>query len=320
MRTPEHFVGPNVSFQKLHQRILRRYPLGEDAALWQVGQSLNQGATGLEVELRRIFIETQHKNADWAEARFRVLRQGEGNHFLDGMVVDEEGRITVDKGDRVMVEPWSSYKSYAHGKNLPPTLEQMRQLITQEGYLLFPMTPAKDSMLFWQHDNQQAVLSLLVAEGFGQVEAQAYPIDYQAAPQMKDMLMMAYIRKGKVGIGKFASGGMVLGQVGFWESTEHGLSEGRGYISRVRIDRSKLSDTIFISPLEKRRVVISGGLPMDENHGIEVLRMDPVMAQRDLIAAAFLTFSESYPNLPLVLRFNTYKPWIGEYPRHGNSS
>ncbi|MDP3973816.1 MAG: hypothetical protein Q8P92_03205 [Candidatus Daviesbacteria bacterium] len=305
----EHFIAPDIKYQQLYQDILTKNPLSAGAALWEVGQTLTQAGLQLEAELKEIFIQTQQVNQDWAEGRFRVLREGEGKQLLDGMVVDEEGRAVI--------RPWSSFADYTRGDDLPPTLGEMRNLITAQGRLLFPVTPSRDSFLFWLYSDQASVLQLLVEERLDQgLETKPYAIEPSIAQAMPDMVMTVSIKRGKVGIGKFAQKGMVLGIVGFWEHTHSDLSEGRGYIGKVRVEASKLTEHIELSPLEKREVILSGGLPMDEKHNVTVLRMDPQIARRDLIAAAFQKFTGESKH-PLVLRFNAYRPWLGEFPKHG---
>lgn len=310
MAKGERFVAPDITYQQVYQRILTKNPLpAAGAEFWEVGQTLTQAAIQLEVKLKEIFIQTQIVNSGWAEDRFKDLQEGKGNQLSDGMVVDKEGRVVI--------RPWSSFIDYTRGNDLPPTLGEMRKLITEQGRLLFPITPARDSFLFWLYRDQPSVLQLLSDERLDQgLEAKPYETDLSAAKAVPDQIMIANIRRGKVGVGKFAERGMVLGIVGFWEHTHSDLSEGRGYIGKVRVEGSKLTTHIELSPLERKRVILSGGLPMDEKHAVTVLRMDPQFARRELIAAAFQRFTQE-SSLPLVLRFNAYRPWLGEFPQHG---
>lgn len=320
MKKLERLIGPKISFEELHQRILQQHPLPEKAAPWEIRQALDESSRGLDGELEAVFRDIQRKNGPRIDAIFQVVQAGDRNLLLDGMVLDEEGRMALDDQGKLLFEPWSSLRDYAKAEKLPPTIEEIRQRMIGRGRWLFPVTPRRDSFLFWLRSNEAQVSNLLTAAGIDQdLEPRDYQIEeYSLASMMEeDPIRMVSVKRGLVGVGKFAQAGLVLGGLGFWENDN--LSDGKGYIGRVRFEGSNLIEYTVISPLKEREVVLKGGLPMNIKHGVPVVRMEGSFARKDLVAAAFIAFGK-YSDLPLVLRFNILRPWLGEHPKHGQSS
>lgn len=55
---------------------------------------------------------------------------------------------------------------------------------------------------------------------------------------------------------------------------------------------------------------------MDEK-GITVLRPFSEQVRGDFIVGALLALSEQFPDIPVALRYNTFRPWLGETPKPG---
>ena len=263
-------------------------------------------------DFHRIFIETQKANASWIESRFKVVREEFGEWSIDGMMVDPNGRLVAG--------PWSTYNVYSSGKEFALSMEDIVEAAQKNNTMLYPLTPFRDSTLFWFYHQGEEAIRWVVNEAIGErLEVDNYPIDPGIASEMPDMIRMARIPRGKIGKGKLAKAGMASGRLGFWENISANIYWAGKYIPRVYADKSGVLDRqITISPLREGKVIASGGLPMDEKHpNLEVIRTDPDLAGNDFIAAALVAFAQAQPNLPFVLSYNTYRPWFGEVPRHG---
>lgn len=116
------------------------------------------------------------------------------------------------------------------------------------------------------------------------------------------------IESGKVGAGKLVPRGVVRGKIGFWENSS---PEGSTYTPRIFIERSPIfPKQTYISPTPESEVLAKGGIPMDENHpNLQTLRAAPHLVKQNFIVAALIVFSRTYTGIPLVLQFDTYRPY-----------
>ena len=267
----------------------------------------------LEGEFRKLFAQVQHVNGEWAENRFRTLRAGTQDWSLDGMLVNGDGRIVFG--------PWSTYGMYLANQVTDLTTTALLSGMQKRGELLIPLTPQRDSANFWLEENEEQVVSAFQEHLPAPLEIEHYG-DFSSTDfgfrRVADLrrIRMARIQSRKVGDGKLAQRDVVRGRIGFWENTS---LEGSTYTPRVFIERSRIfPQQIYISPMSEAAVLLKGGTPMDENHSnLQILRTDPHLAKQNFIVAALIAFSNTYKEMPFVLRFDTYRPWVGSYPQHG---
>lgn len=316
MERPQ-LVVPKGTFQEHFGRALRRNPLpGDFSEVMDISLAASKALKDLEKVFHGIYIETQRESADWAEARFELLREKPEDWSMDGILVDSEARIVLG--------PWSTYQAYSECRDQGLFISDLVQMM-HERYTagvphetLFPITPYRDSTLFWWYDDEAAIRRGLEPVFGGDIKVDNYPIHPKLASLMPSALRMTHIPKGKIGTGKFASAGVVSGRLRFWENVNANLAYAGKYIKNVEVDKSRILERqLIVSPLSERGVVVSGGLPMDEKYRLEVVRTDPDLASQDFIAASLIALSHKLSGQPIVLAYNTYRPWLGEYPRHG---
>lgn len=268
---------------------------------------------GLDREFRRLFAQVQEANGQWAESRLRTLRAGTHDWSLDGMLVNKEGRIALG--------PWSTYGMYLANKVPDLTLITLLSEMQRLEELLFPITPQRDSANFWLEEHEEQIIAAFQEHLPTSLEVEYYG-DYSSTNfgfrRMADLrrIKMGKIVSGKVGDGKLAQRDVVRGRVGFWENS---TPEGPTYTPRVYIEKSRIfPKQTYISSLSESAVLVKGGIPINERYSnLHVLRIEPHLVEQNFIIAALITFSNAYKGTPFVLRFDTYKPWVGLYPHHG---
>lgn len=231
---------------------------------------------------------------------------------IDGILVHSEGRIVLG--------PWSTYQMYCANDVTDLSITSLLAEMHKKSELLFPLTPQRDSVNFWLDENEEQVLaaiqthlpSPLEIEDYGEFSSTDF--GFRRMADLKK-IRMARLERGKVGDGKFAQMGVVRGRLGFWADT---AAQGTTYTPRVFIERSRIfPQQTYISPTPEADVLIAGGIPMNENHPhLQVLRTNPNLAKQDFIIASLAAFSNTFRGTPFVLRFDSYRPWAGYYPRH----
>ena len=282
-------------------------------------QLLREGKTIIEsldsVYLRswlaNVFPRNQRLNEDWAEEEFRRLRLARGEWSLDGMVVDEVGEVF---GSSL----WSIYEAFRRNAELRFTLTDLAQAIVRNGRLLYPLAPKLGTTLFWMAKDEEQVTAA-IAKNTGAFRLEDYPVS-DDFPFRDMQIRMARIITGKIGVGKFAQEGIIFGQVGVWENQKLRLGHfgTQVYIQRVEFKPSSiLPEGALISPLRPEDVKSRGGKLMEEKYpNISVRRIDPELAGIDFIASS-LQVPPLKSGHPVVLRYTTLRPWLGEFPHHG---
>lgn len=305
---PSHFIpSTRRPFTDIYRGVLRRHPLtGDLPAFHDTARVMLEADAELAKILRGMFIETQRTNGLWAEDRFRELRSFYQNSFLDGVVVGVDGRVVT--------RPWATLLDYTKDGESPPDMTAMVKLIRSHEELYFPITPRRDALFFYFHDDEERLKSLIRAETESDVPTENYPVNEQIASMLPSPIRMLRLARDEVKPSQFASSGITMGRLGFWDSPRRSLGR---WVRRIYVDRIPLvGHKLVISPFTRSYLISSGALPMDEKYGIEVIRTNQEMAQKDFIAAALMAFKGEYP-YPVVFRFNTYRPWLGEEPVHG---
>ncbi len=311
-RTPR-FIPPKDNLDQLRQQTWSSHPLSDDLPInIDIRRISNLGDKEFTSQLRSSLEWMQKQNGTWAEKQLDTIRETVGDWSIDGLLANQEGRLKVDESGSYT---WSSFRAYMSGNGLPFDIEQLLRLRDQDGQWYFPLTARRDSFLIWLADFDREVTAILDNELKGDAKVEDFPITPQVAPEMPSMLRSARIVRNKVGSGKFASGDVLLGTVGFWQRTERAPL---GYIPRVEFFKSSLlPKSLYVSGLPEGMVIMTGGLTMDQKHDVDVVRVDTAIAKQDFIAAAAKAAQESFGGQPFVLRYNSYRPWFGEVPTHG---
>lgn len=293
---------------KLQQDIFSKVPLPNNSKPTEAVLAVTADFARKAKNLGQLFRAVQDMNQRWAEERFRLMREASEVWSLDEMVVD------VDR--KVVGGPWSSYYSYTEGKYLPPDLNTLFQLILRRGELVFPLTPARRTTLFWLHDGSGKVEDTLRRIYGEDLDIEPYPINEKVAAsgEMRGLVRMSRVKPDVVTPQALGQSEILMGALGFWK---HAHMEPTRYVPRVYMARQNprlLPHTTVISSLKKGQVILEGGLPMDEKHkGIKVITPDYATGKRDFIAAVLNLATDQF-KYPLVLRYQTPRPWFGELP------
>lgn len=231
---------------------------------------------------------------------------------MDGILVNGEGRV---------VASWSTFQVYLAGKDFALARKDLLKLMREENEFFFPLTARRDSTLFFFREHEARIQKVIAQEVGEDFEMADYPINPRVAPQMPDMVRMCRLERNRVGGGKFRTAEIVLGKIGFWGNTRFNIGHmGRGFLARVYMDGLPNSPQRVISPLSRGKVIAEGGIPMGEKHDVEVIRLDQTSGEADFIASSLLAGSQHLRTgvgVPFVLRYNPYRPWLDEYPHHG---
>ena len=263
--------------------------------------------------LTKVYPRNQRVNEDWAEEKFRRLRMERGEWSLDGTVVDETGEVF---GSSL----WSTYEAFRRNADLRFTLVDLAQAIVGNGRLLYPVAPKYDTTLFCRAEDEEQVTAA-IAKHTGAFRLEDYSVSGDFP--FRDMqIRMARIRTGKIGVQKFAQEGIIFGKVGIMVNPRLrlGLFGFQTNIQRVDFEPSSiLPNGGLISPLRPEDVKSRGGRLTEEKYpNVWVKRIDPELAEIDFIATSLLEGSPESDN-PVVLRYTTLRPWLGEFPHHGES-
>src|SRR3989338_1800434 len=166
--------------------------------------------------------------------------------------------LMVDPNGRLVAGPWSTYNVYSSGKEFALSMEDIVEAAQKNNTMLYPLTPFRDSTLFWFYHQGEEAIRWVVNEAIGErLEVDNYPIDPGIASEMPDMIRMARIPRGKIGKGKLAKIGMASGRLGFWENISANIYWAGKYIPRVYADKSGVLDRqITISPLNIRAYIL----------------------------------------------------------------
>ena len=255
------FIPPSVDLDQVRQAAWAAHPLTDDLPLHlEIGRTKHLGDQEFEPELRKALEWMQKQNGTWAERQLDTIRETVGDWSVDGLLANKEGRLKVDEAGSYT---WSSFRAYMSGNGLPFDIERLIKLRDQDGQWYFPLTARRDSILIWLADFDSQVTAILDNELKGDAKIEDFPIIPQGAPEMPSMLRSARIVRNKVGSGKFASGNVLLGNVGFWQRTERTPLD---YIPRVEFPKSSLLlKSLYVSGLPEGLVVMTGGLTMDQS-------------------------------------------------------
>lgn len=307
------FIPPKDNLDQLRQQAWSSHPLSDDLPInLDVRRVTHLGDKEFTPQLRSSLEWMQKQNGEWSERHLGTVRRATGDWSMDGLLVNREGRLKVDKQGSYA---WSSYKAYMSDSPLPFDLDYLIKLRDQEGEWYFPLNGRRNSVMVWFADFEEQVMQVLDSQLKGDVQTEDFAITPQVAHKMPSMLRMARVVRNKIGSGKFASGKVLLGSVGFWQRTERVPI---GYIPRVQFQKSSiLPKSLYVSGLPESMVVLTGGLRMDDKYNVDVARVDTEIAKYDFIAAAAKAAQESFDGQPFVLRYNPYRPWFGEVPTHG---
>ena len=307
------FVPPKDNLDQLRQQAWSSHPLSDELPInLDVKRVTHLGDKEFTPQLRSSLEWMQKQNGTWAERQLETIRKAIGDWSMDGLLVNQEGRLKVDDSGSYA---WSSYAAYMCDAPLPFDLDYLIKLRDQEGEWYFPLNARRDSIMVWFADFEDQVRQVLDDQLKGDVQTEDFAIRPPVAAEMPSMLRAARIVRNKLGAGKFASEGILLGGIGFWQRTER---VPLGYIPRVQFQKSSaLPKSLYISGLPESVIVLTGGLTMDEKYDVDVTRVDPAIAKQDFIAAAAKAAQESFGGQPFVLRYNPYRPWFGEVPTHG---
>lgn len=263
----------------------------------------------LQLSLLKIFQETQNRNDQWAEEKFRQLRQERGEWSLDGMWVDESGEIS---GNAL----WSTYYLFVSNADHLFSMEYLLQSIRRDGRLVYPMSPMLATTLFFRADDAETILPVIAQNTKVEPQLEEYP------SKLGNVILMVRVRRETLGAGKFGQSQVLLGKLGFWEARRLALGEfGPGAFSpRVSFADSRLLEgSHFISPHSEEEVNAKGGRLMEKKYeNVYVDRLDPEKARVDFIAAS-LEFSAAYL-FPTVLSYTTPRLWLREGPKHGGQA
>lgn len=267
--------------------------------------------SSLEKWLLRTWARTQTQNNDWAEQRFQELRGERADWSVDGMIVDENG-------DPVGASVWSTYNSFRSSAQLMFAMPDLIQTVLRTESLVYPLSPKFESVLFWKASEDGRVKAIIARE-FPEFDVEEYPVA-DSFEGTERQIRMSRVKRGKLGTATFAKDGVLLGKIGYWESTRLQLGDlGMGiFVRRVRFPESQLlPNGAYISPLEPEKVKAKGGRPMEEKYpDVTIVRVDANEADIDFIAASLKAASPD-PNYPVVLSYTTPRIWLGEMPKHG---
>ncbi len=303
------FTGQSKPFSEVLEKLNQRHSFSSASDVTEEVKTIFVDGD-LAQELKGIFGSMQGKNAEWAEGRLKALREEFKDWSLDGILVNQEGRV---------VASWSTFQTYLANKELALTRKELVKLMRENNQFFFPLTARRDSTLFFFREHEAKIRETIAQTVGNDFEMTDYPINPRVAPQMSDMVRMCRLVRNRVGSGKFRSAEIVLGKLGFWGNTRFNIGGmGLGFLARVYMRGLANDPQRVISPLSKGRVIAEGGIPMDEKHDVEVIRLPQISGEADFIASSLLAGSEKLrPGVPFVLRYNAYKPWLDEYPHHG---
>lgn len=246
------------------------------------------------------------------------------NPFLDLVMLSEGGRVEGS---------WSTLLDYAEMK-APPTIDELLERTRQDGRLHYMAAPTKASVLFYFQGIDQALLELQ------EFEPHAYA-EVTLGGDSRLVVNMAHlpsIKPGKVnplGPAALKNKNLALGKLGYWargvkEKTKKGIgflaadqSEKlvvQQYIMRVYIEEHPSQGFVYITPLQMADLLHEGMLPMDRarKDRAPITRIEASPATKDAIMNFLFAYAQDarVREFPLVLRFNSYRPWEGNYPRH----
>lgn len=251
--------------------------------------------------------KTQAQNAQWAEARFRELRSERGDWSVDGMWVDESGETI---GNAV----WSTYRAFSANSRLMFSMNDLTRSIKTRNRMVYAIGPKRDTVIFWRAEDEGQVMPVVNSVS-ARSEDEAYPAKFGSGE-----IKLCRVQTGKLGPAAFASAGVALGKVGFWESPRLAMGNyGFGnYVQRVAFrDSSLLPQGAYISPLDPEKVKAKGGRIMEEKYpDVPMIKIDPIEAQEDFIVAS-LAAESPIPGVPIVLSYTTPRVWLDEIPKHG---
>lgn len=317
---PRPAVDPSVVFADLRATRMQAFA---QPTLAPEGELTREDV--IKRTLTREFRRAQSRNPGWIEERLALFRRTKidpktnrpietDDPLIDWFVVDSDGRLVSGPG--------SSWRAYLHGKDFPPTMDDMLKHILgrEDKELLYPLAPYRDAMLVWLACDEDRVKTLIEGQLAEGVQVRDYPLGSGMVSHVPDTLRMAWVRGNKVSHEAAAASGIIQGTVGFWE---HAGVTRSTYIPRVNFEQPKRTAALLpdkrrkvvVSPLGRNDVIITGGVPIDERHRdeVSVIRVDPKLAANDFIATALTSASEQFER-PTVLKFNSYQPWFGKYP------
>lgn len=257
--------------------------------------------------LKKVWAKTQRINDNWSERRFRDQRVQQADWSIDGMIVDEKGKV-------VGASVWSTYNSFRQNADLRFSFRDIVSWIQKNNEIAYPFSPKYNTVLF-SLDKDEKRVRAAVEKNTGD-----FKVDDYATSGIKIIRVMQG-KKGTMGTGQFAREGITVGKLGFWESPRLALGEfGDGvYVQRVVFRDSPLVPKgAYVTPLDAEQVVARGGKLMEHKYpNVPIIRVNPTDTEGDFIVAAL---SAERPNkrCPVVLSYTTSRIWLGEGPKHGS--
>lgn len=267
--------------------------------------------------LVQICNESRKVNGEWIEWLFAELRRT--NPLVDVLMLSEEGRVEGS---------WATFLDYPQMKS-PPKIDELAAKICEDGRLHYMITSRRDSAIFYFGANQDALLSLMSFEPVPYVQLQT--------PQGNLAVNMTYLektpqnKKNLLSPSSLRRVGLVVGNLGFWPkpnkkagkpgigfltSRAEAKPDIKAFIPRAYVIGHPAGRGFYLSPLGVSELLQEGMLPMDRKSGMKRIQVYPIT---DNIIFNFL-FSymqdERVRGLPLVLRYSTYRPWLGDFPEH----
>lgn len=282
--------------------------VGDVAAVLETARASQSDATR---ELRDILRLAQQENVEWIETLFHRLR---ASHPLkDVLLLSEDGRVE---------KSWSTINDYVIN-NTPPTMEDVLALIAKDRKMHYVVTPQKGSVIFYFEHEEGQLLSL------NRFESRQYQSINLQPPNIGISIRMAYLdrpQNGKhnpFGPEALRSKGLVLGRLGFWPIPEGSPKRRIGfgpqeeasrvfnYVPRVYFKGG------YMTPLNEALLIDAGMLPMNMTKSIN--RIEVPMATENIIVNFLFAYTADprRAQRPLVIRYDTYRPWLGDYPMHG---
>lgn len=237
------------------------------------------------------------------------MRQARHEWSVDGMMVDEKGQMV---GSAV----WSTYEALRNNGELQFSMPFIIQSIKRRSEIVFPISPKYESVLFWDAGDYRDHLA--VTRAIREKSPNAVFEDYPTESGME--IKMTRVKRSVLGAGQFAKKRIILGKIGFWESTKLRMGNfgHEIYVQRVVFrDSSILPEGAYISPLDAQEVKERGGKLMEDKYpDVPMIRIDPKEAQEDFIATS-LAAESPIPDVPVVLSYTTPRVWLDETPKHG---
>ena len=298
---------PAATLPDLYQAAVAAGKLSSDVSAEDESWLARVDRSYLSEWLKKVWAKTQRLNDNWSERRFREQRDLQADWSIDGMVLDEKGEV-------VGASVWSTYNACRTNAELRFTTNDLISSMSKNNRIIYPLSPYFESVLFWRKEHNAGVQAA-IEKHTGAFDLE----DYQGSLAGSD-IKMARVRKSRLGTGQFAQEGIIVGQIGFFDSRrlQLGYFGFQTYIQRVRFPESSLvAQEGYVMPTDPENVKAKGGKLMEEKYpDVWIRRIDPEASFEDFIATA-LSEPAPDPKYPMVLSYTTPRVWLDELPKHG---